>query len=190
MKHWYVLHSKPNAEYQLTTALQERGIQSYLPQIEVREAKRGRKRKPFFPCYLFAKINFEEVGLSLIQWTPGLRRIVAFDGQPVPLDDEVIALIQHKLEEANLTDEQVTHPFQPGDPVRITEGPLQGLQAIFEGPTTAAERVQVLLNFLGQVSRAQVPVTALEKTDRDAVPSPPKRPRRTRGQGRRINFFA
>lgn len=190
MKQWYVLHSRPNAEYQLTTALWERGIQTYLPEIEVRKTKGGRKRKPFFPCYLFAKINFEEISFSQIQWTPGLRRIVAFDGQPVPLDDEVIALIQRKLEEGNLTDGQVPHPFQSGDTVRITEGPLQGLQAIFEGPTTAAERVQVLLTFLGQVSRAQVPVTALEKTDPDAAPSPPKRPRRTRGRGRRINSSA
>lgn len=190
MKQWYVLHSKPNAEYQLATALQERDIQTYLPEIEIRKAKKGRKRKPFFPCYLFAKINFEEIGFSQIQWTPGLRRVVAFDGQPVSLDDEVIALIQHKLEEDNLTDGQLDHPFQPGDTVRITEGPLQGLLAIFEGPTTAAERVQVLLTFLGQASRAQVPVTSLEKTEADAAPPPPKRPRRTRGRGRRINSSA
>jgi transcriptional antiterminator RfaH len=186
MEQWYTLYTKPNAEYQVVTALHKRGIQTYLPEIEIVKDGRGRDRKPFFPCYLFIKADLRVVGLSRVRWTPGLRRIVAFDDWPVPLSDEVINLIRHKLGEINAAGGQPVHNFRPGDPVRITDGPLQSMLAIFEGPTTPTERVQVLLTFLGHARRASVPVTDLEKAPSGAEVSMPKRPRRTRGRGRRV----
>jgi transcription elongation factor/antiterminator RfaH len=186
MEQWYTLYTKPNAEYQVVTALQKRGIQTYLPEIESVKDRRGRDRKPFFPCYLFIKADLRVVGLSRVRWTPGLRRIVAFDDWPVPLPDEVINLIRRRLSEINTAGGQPRHTFRPGDTVRITDGPLQNMLAIFEGPITPAERVRVLLTFLGHARRMSVPATDLEKAPSDAEVSVPKRPRRTRGQGRRI----
>jgi transcriptional antiterminator RfaH len=185
MEFWYTLYTKPNAEYQVATSLQKRGIQAYLPEIE--SSKSGRKqRKPFFPCYLFIEIDFETVGLSQVQWTPGLRRVVAFDDHPVPLSDGVIDLIRRRLEEMETAESWPAHTFQIGETVRVTDGPLQGLLAIFEGPSAPTQRVQVLLNFLGQVSRAHLPVNDLGKAPPEAQTPLPKRPRRTRGHGRRI----
>jgi transcriptional antiterminator RfaH len=190
MEQWYTVHTKPNAEYQVATTFDYRGIETYLPEIEVPKAQQGRKRKPFFPCYLFIKADFEAVGLSYLQGTPGLRRIVAFDDQPIPLADEIIDLIRDNLEVINAAGGQPRHSFQPGDPVRITEGPLEGILAIFEGPTAPADRVQVLLTFLGQVSRVRVPVTYLEKASPPVESPITSRPRRTRGRGRWINYQA
>jgi len=185
MEFWYTLYTKPNAEYQVATSLQKRGIQAYLPEVE--SPKTGQEqRKPFFPCYLFIEIDFETVGLSQVQWTPGLRRVVAFDDRPVPLSGEVIDLIRHRLEETKTVESGPAHTFQIGETVRVADGPLQGLLAIFEGPSAPTQRVQVLLNFLGQVSRAHVPIRDLEKAPPEAQAPPPKRPRRTRGHGRRI----
>jgi transcriptional antiterminator RfaH len=186
MEHWYTLYTKPNAEYQVMDSLQKRGVQTYLPEIESHRTPAGRKKKPFFPCYLFIKVDFDRVGLSRVQWTPGLRRIVAFDSRPVPLPDEVIDLIRSKLGETDATGDSSAHTFHQGDRLRVTEGPLQGMLAIFEGPSTAAQRVRVLLDILGHASRAWIPVTGLEKAPPDAEAPAPKRPRRTRGRGRRI----
>ena len=189
MKHWYVLHSKPNAEYQVAGALQGRGIQTYLPEIGTYKARPGCKGRPFFPCYLFARVDFREIGVSQLRWIPGLHRIVAFDDHPMPVSDEAIDLIRDRLEGLNARGGRPIHPFRPGDAVRITQGPLQGMLAVFEKPTTPAERVQVLLAFLGRASRTWVPVTQLERAPAGAevpTPKPPGRPRRTRGGGRRI----
>lgn len=187
MEQWYTLHTKPNAEYQVVSALEQRGVHTYLPEIEVPKSRKKRKKKPFFPCYLFSKIDFETVGISRVRWTPGLRRIVSFDDQPVPTPDEVIELIQSKLGQIEAAGGWPQHPFKPGDTVRITDGPFQEMLAIFEGPTTPSERVHVLLNFLGHASRVQVNPTNLEKAPPGANAPQPKRPRRTRGRGRRIN---
>ena len=186
MEHWHALYTKPHAEYQVATSLQRRGIQTFLPEIDSPQAPPGREREPFFPCYLFIRLDFEVAGLSSVRWTPGLRRIVAFDDQPVPVPDEVIDLIVAELDEIEAGGGWPAHTFQPGDTVRITDGPLQGMLAIFEGPTTPAERVRVLLTILGHASRVQVGVADMEKAPPGLEAPVPKRPRRTRGRGRWI----
>ena len=187
MEQWYTLYTKPNAEYQVAVALQQRDIQTYLPEIEVVKARRGRKHAPFFPCYLFARVDFTLTKLSSVQWTPGLRRVVSFGGRPVPLPEAIIDLIRGKLGEIEAAGGRPVHPFKPGDTVRITEGPFRDMLAIFEGPTRPAQRVQVLLSILGHASRTQVDPDDLEKASPGAEAPMPKRPRRTRGRGRRLN---
>ena len=189
MEHWYTLHTKPNAEYQVIAALQQREIETYLPEIVTPTANKGKRNQPFFPCYLFVRIDFELVGFSTMQWTPGLRRIVAFDEQPLPLPDEVIELIREGADRLQAGGGGLPqHNFKPGDTVRIKAGPFQDMLAIFAGPTTPAQRVQVLLEILGHARRVKVAVTDLEKTEPQAATAPPKRPRGTRGGGRRIMY--
>jgi transcription elongation factor/antiterminator RfaH len=186
MEQWYTLHTKPNAEYQVITALKQRDIETYLPEIGTPTANKGKCKLPFFPCYLFARIDFELVGFSKVQWTPGLRRIVAFDEQPFPLRDELIELIHQYVDHLRTTGSLPQHNFNPGDTVRIKEGPFQDMLAIFAGPTTPAQRVQVLLEILGEARRLKLAVTDLEKAPVEAEISVTKRPRRTRGRGRWI----
>jgi transcriptional antiterminator RfaH len=182
MEQWYTLHTKPRAEYHVVKELAQRQIYTYLPE-ELSQTPRG--RKPFFPCYLFAKIDFALVSFSSVQWTPGLRRVVAFDDQPVPLADEIIDMIRHSISQMEATGGWLVPSFKPGDTVRIKSGPFQDMLAIFAGPTTPTQRVQVLLNFLGHASRVQVDITDLEEVNPGVEMPPLKRLRGTRGQGRK-----
>jgi transcriptional antiterminator RfaH len=190
MEHWYTLHAKTNAEYYVATALAQRGLEAYLPEIEMTKPSGEIQSVPFFPSYLFVKVDFQEVALSQIEWTPGLNRIVGFGDQPVPVAEEVIALIGHNLARQGPNLDQAGLDLEPGDPVRITNGPFQDLIGIFAGSVSPKERVEVLLSVLG-TSRVQVAVTDLEKVAKPQStarpgPAPAKRARRTRGRGRRI----
>ena len=186
MEQWYTFHSKPNAEYQVMLALQKQGIQTYLPEIKIAKTTSRCSIKPFFPCYLFGKVDFEYVSISQIQWTPGLRRIITFDNYPAPISNELIELIQTKLSELELEPAKPAHSFKKGDTVKIIDGPFQNMLAIFDGPVTAAERVQVLLNILGQASRVHIEVSQLKEILSPPDDTPFKQRRRTRGRGRRI----
>ncbi|MFN8454758.1 MAG: transcription termination/antitermination NusG family protein [Anaerolineae bacterium] len=190
MKRWYALYTKPNAEYQVATALQRQALEIYLPEIKDPKSSQGRQSIPFFPCYLFLKVDFEAVGLSQVQWIPGLRRVLTFGDQPAPVSNTVIDLIQHKLGEIKANGDRPIHTFKPGDTVRITDGPFQDILAIFEGSTTPSQRVQVLLNILGHPSRMQINVTDLEKAALDAETPAPGYLRRTRGRGRHFKQTA
>jgi transcription elongation factor/antiterminator RfaH len=184
MEAWYTLHSKPNAEYQVATTLMQHGIETYLPEIEVAKKQGRRHKKPFFPCYLFCLIDLKTVDLGNVRWVPGLRRIVTFDDQPIPVPDEVIDLVRYKLGEIETRGGFPNHSFKRGQMVRITQGAFQGMVAIFDEPTSPSERVQVLLDILGGTNRVQVKVADLETASAQAGSPTPKRPRRMRGRGR------
>jgi len=180
MEQWYALHTKPNSEYRVASALQQRQIEVYLP-----EACHKHKTAPFFPCYLFMRIDLKQVNPSQWQWTPGLLRVIAFGGKPVPLSDEIINFIRQSVEKVRTADCH-TYGFEPGDTVRIKEGPLEGMLAIFDGPTRPNQRVQVLLAILGGVGRVRIDAAELEKVSSQVETPTPGRLRRTRGRGRRI----
>jgi transcription antitermination factor NusG len=113
--------------------------------------------------------------------------VIALDDKPVPLGDEMINLIRRKVERLNPAGGWTNAAFQPGETVRIKDGPLTGILAVFDGPSKPSERVRVLLDFLGRTARARVPVGSLEKVQSRAYLPATKRPRRTRGKGRRLD---
>ena len=161
--------------------LDERGIEVYLPLVKRQWRGKWRER-PFFPNYLFARFSLDEVGYSAIAWTPGLRSLVAFGSKPATVPDEAVALVRQGLQKITVQGGMPSHGFRLGDELRFISGPLQGLHAVFEGPLTPSERVRVLIQFLGQANRAEVPVSDLEpvrETDSKLWQG-----RRSRGRGR------
>jgi transcriptional antiterminator RfaH len=163
MERWYALYTKPKMEHQVSTLLDKKGIQTYLPLVEVPDKKRqGWVKQPFFPCYLFARADLDVVGQGMLAWTPGLRRLVGFGGEPAVVADDIIAVLQKRLAEKRgrrLLDER----FRPGERVVITTEPFQGFEAVFDQTLSASGRVRVLVNFLGRQTACEVEIDALEK---------------------------
>lgn len=160
MEHWYTLYTKPHKEQQVSNFLESKGFETYLPLIQVR--KRGREKSvPFFSCYLFVRVGPSN-GLSALRWTPGLRRIVSFGGQPTLVDEHVISFIKQ-----HLTDIQepgyTAYRFKRGDRVAITSGPLRDLEGIFDQKLSSRDRAQILVDFLGRWTRCEVEIDYLEK---------------------------
>ena len=76
MKRWYALYTKPHKERQVCTLLEGQSIEVFLPTAQRKIRRRDRpERVVFFPCYLFAHIDFRTVPQSSIEWMPGMRRI-------------------------------------------------------------------------------------------------------------------
>ena len=191
MKQWYTLYTKPNSEYIVAKNLEEKGVDIFLPEIESAKSSSGSHSTPLFPSYLFAHVDLETKAFSRIQWTPGLRRVIMFEGKPVPMPEKVIRELKAKVQEMNLFRKGELNPFRKGDPVRVKEGPFQDMMAIFDRPTSSKKRVQILLDVLGRLSRVQIDIGDLEavseQQEHNNPEKPPKRPRRTRGKGRYIN---
>lgn len=160
MKRWYTLFTKPRREYQVSEILSEKGMETFVPTVLMR--CRGRLvERPFFPRYMFVRVDFNEVGLSQVQWTPGLTRIVSFGGGPSPVPEEIIDHLRMRLEQIN--EGGTFSPFKPGDRVRIKSGPLRDLEAVFDEHLSSQDRVRILINILGRITRAEISVDAIER---------------------------
>ena len=179
---WFVVHARPWKELLAASLLEEADLQVFLPQV--RQQRRGQmQRAPLFPGYFFVRPRGEGVEFGAINHTPGVIRVVAFGEKPQPLSAAVVEAIRQQVEALEDQGGLPQHPYKPGDPVRVTAGPLEGLEAVFVGPMKPTQRVQVLLEFLGRQQQVEVDVGALEQS---SAPQPVKRERRTRGKGRRI----
>jgi transcription elongation factor/antiterminator RfaH len=161
VEHWYALYTKPKKEHQVNTFLQGQGIETYLPTVERKVRRRDRPdRVVYFPCYLFARLDFEVTPRSSIDWMPGIRRIVSSGEQPLAVADELIHTIRRRLEGV----EKVGYGnFQKGDRVRITSGPLRDLDAVFDQNLSSADRVRILLDVMGRMTPVEIDYTQIQK---------------------------
>ena len=177
------MHTKLHAERKVALALQRNDIEAFLP--EMWSEHKGRS-VALFPCYLFTRIDLEEEGVARLRWEPGVRHIVSYGDRPVPVPDEAIDLIRRNLENKGAVEHAARVYFKKGEIVRIRRGPFAELLAIFDGPSTPTRRVEVLIEFLGRLSQVRVDVDNLEAVTEEVQAPSVKRPRRTRGRGRRI----
>jgi transcriptional antiterminator RfaH len=180
---WYVVYCQPFKEWLVAAALEARlGLQVYIP--EVKRRFRGKIQcTPFFPRYLFVAVDLREVPLSSINAVPNVLRLLVVDELPQPVPPAIVDGIRQQVDTLNVMGGLPDHGFYPGQAVWIKQGPLRGMEAAFLGPMKPSERVQVLLEFLGQLREVEIDADALDSTT--VVPST-NMERRSRGSGRRI----
>lgn len=150
-ENWYVLRVKPHKDRAVNEQLHSWDIQTYLPLVRVKPKNpRAAKYKPYFPGYLFIYADLEVVGTNTLNWMPGTMGLVSFDGKPATVPEKLISELKERLAEIEAAGGLVMSELEPGDKVRIVEGPLAGYEAIFDMTLPGKERVQVLLTFLSQ----------------------------------------
>jgi transcriptional antiterminator RfaH len=146
---WYALHSKPGKESFLSEQLNLREIECYFPYIRVQPVNpRARKLKPYFPGYVFARLDLEQTGPSTLQWIPGAVGIVSFDGIPSHVPESLINAIRRHVDEINAAGREHLAGLKPGETVLIQGGPFEGYEAILDARLPGSERVRVLLKLL------------------------------------------
>ena len=154
MSHWYALYTKPRKEHQVNALLEELGVETYLPSVRRKVRRRDRPdRVVYFPCYLFARLDFDATPRSSIDWMPGIRRIIGDGEQPTVVADEIVGLIRRRLEGKEDVD---LGGFREGDRLRITSGPLRDLEALFDQPLSAKDRVRILLVVMGRMTAVDI----------------------------------
>lgn len=148
---WYVVRTKPHQEAVAESSLLRGGIEAICPRIQERRVIRRKPQQvisPLFPGYLFARSS--RTGLRMIQYARGVRELVSFGAGPVIVSPEVMEEIFRRLQRGIVVPEPTT--FTRGSVVWITEGPLKGLEAVFERELPGRQRAMLLLKMLtGQV---------------------------------------
>lgn len=153
---WYVVYSKPQKEEFAEYGLQRKGIEVFLPKLLFPESLKKRKRiVPLFPSYLFTRLRSLEQYHGVL-WTPGVKRIVSFNGTPAPLDERVVFF----LKEEGAADGTIAarSDLRKGQEVQITGGPFEGLVGIIQEPPGANGRVNILMQLLSRQVKVDVPL--------------------------------
>ncbi len=149
---WYVVRTKPHQEAVAESSLLRGGIEAVCPRIKERRVIRRKIQLvigPLFPGYLFAKSHPSQ--WRMIQYARGVRQLVSFGAGPVIVSPEIMEEIFRRLQRGVVVPEPTT--FTRGSVVRITEGPLQGIEAVFERELSGQQRAMLLLKMLASQVR-------------------------------------
>ena len=129
---WYALYTRSHCEQLVCDQLTARGFHLFLPRFDVWSQRAGKQRLisvPMFPGYLFLRHAMDKMSYIDVCKARGLVRILGerWDRLSVVPDAEIEA-IQRVLDTPMPI---VRHPYLgEGQRVRITRGPLKGVEGI------------------------------------------------------------
>ena len=159
---WFCLRTQRKREHIAAACLRR------LSEVEV-FCPRVRFRKPttrglvwfvecMFPGYLFARFDFAAYHRRIGQ-RPGVSGFVQFGERFALLPDALINEIRTRTGPDELV--EVAQALEPGQSVRIVQGPFQGLEALVTRVISARERVEILIEWMGRTLHAEAGVADL-----------------------------
>jgi transcriptional antiterminator RfaH len=159
---WYVVNTKPNHERQAEQNLRRMGVECFLPLLQEEKNVRRQIRtviSPLFPGYLFVRINLSEHYRTVV-YARGVRKMVEFGSIPVDVDTAIINEIRFRVNsEGHLL--KKSDEMSSGQLVRIKDGPLAGLEAIFMQEMSGRQRAMVLLQALTLQARVVLDISQI-----------------------------
>jgi len=160
---WHAVHTKPNQESLATASLQRLGVETFSPKLKQTKLVRRRRQeviRPLFPGYLFARFD-GNTRYRAVNYAAGVQRVVAWGTEPAIVDDHLIVSIRSRLQNGCVVISPP--PFVAGQTIRITEGPLQGLEAVFEQELSDQQRIIVLLKTLAYKAKVVIDRGSVEQ---------------------------
>jgi transcription termination/antitermination protein NusG len=166
-KQWFVLHTLSGHEQKVQSNIASRVVQEemedyigeiLIPTENVSQVKEGVKKivkRKFFPGYVLANVAlYDEKKIliaetwSFIQETPSVIGFIGGEA-PVPLRDDEVDNILNQVEEKK---EKVTPKiqFEPGETVRITDGPFLNFNGVIEEVDPTRGKLKVSVSIFGR----------------------------------------
>lgn len=162
---WYCVHTKPAKEALVERYLcEEHKLEVYFPRLRrMRTIRRVRRVaiEPLFPRYLFCRFDFAE-NYRAVRYGRDIIGLVSSGEKPTHVSDATIEQLKDWANENGDLFEMSPEEIAPGDTVKIVEGPMQGLEAIFLEETGQGERVSILLEMMNAEAQAQIDRSQIE----------------------------
>lgn len=173
--HWYVVHAYSNYEYKVKASLEERiareGLQEKFGEIlvpteevvEIREGSKRRSERKFFPGYVLVQMEMDDDTWHLVKEVP---KVLGFIGgttdRPAPISENEANSILNRVQEG------VDKPrpkvlFEPGEVVRVTDGPFNDFNGVVENVNYEKSKVRVAVQILGRSTPVELEFDQVEK---------------------------
>jgi transcriptional antiterminator NusG len=172
---WYVVHAYSNFEHKVKESLIERvrraGLQDKFGEIlvpteevvEMRDGQRRKSERKFFPGYVLVQMEMDDETWHLVKEVP---KVLGFIGgssdKPAAISDKEAQAILNRVQEG------VDKPrpkvlFEPGEVVRVTEGPFNDFSGVVENVNYEKSKVRVAVQILGRSTPVELDFSQVEK---------------------------
>lgn len=152
---WYCVETHARAELAAEQDLTDAGFDAFCPierRVVVRRGKRETVDRPFFPRYLFVRLDLADPAWRNAAHCEGVRRIFGRPERPTPLPEGAVEawLVRTREGAVDGTPQALRlAAIQVGARVRLIEGPLANVEAIVQ--MSDERRVELLHTALGLI---------------------------------------
>jgi transcriptional antiterminator NusG len=175
-KRWYVVHAYSGFEATVKRSLEERieraGVQELfgdilVPTEEVVEMRGGTQRRSerkFFPGYVLVQMEMTDEAWHLVKDVPKVMGFIGGTGdRPAPITDREADQILNRMQDG------VDKPkpkvlFEPGEIVRVTDGPFNDFNGSVEEVDYEKSRLKVSVSIFGRSTPVDLEFGQVEKT--------------------------
>ena len=172
---WFVVHAYSNYEHKVKSSLIERvrraGLENKFGEIlvpteevvEMREGQRRKSERKFFPGYVLVQMEMDDETWHLVKEVP---KVLGFIGgssdRPAPITEREAQAILNRVQEG------VDKPrpkilFEPGEVVRVTDGPFNDFSGVVENVNYEKSKVRVAVQILGRSTPVELDFSQVEK---------------------------
>lgn len=173
-KKWYIVHTYSGHENKAKLTLLERvkthNLTDYfgdvlVPTESVTENVKGQRRtttRKFFPGYMFVQMVLDDRTFHLVKNTP---KITGFLGgmKPTPVPEREITGVQTNMTEGKGGKAKVRVSFEPGESVRVVDGPFANFSAKVEEVKADKQKLKVSLSMFGRTTSVELDFAQVEK---------------------------
>lgn len=178
---WYVLHTLTGQEYKVQESIRRRIKQEemtelvgdvVIPTEKVSEVKKGVKStttRKFFPGYVLVNMalydeqkQLREKAWYFIRETQGIIGFVGGE-RPVPLRPEEVDVIFHQVEEKKESVKPKVN-FEPGETVKITDGPFLNFSGTVEEVDPDRGKLKVSVAIFGRSAPVELEYWQVERS--------------------------
>ncbi|HSH49612.1 MAG TPA: transcription termination/antitermination protein NusG [Halomonas sp.] len=174
-KRWYVIHAYSGFEKQVMRSLIERvkmhGMEDRFGEIlvpteevvEVRDGKRRKSERKFYPGYVLVEMEMADETWHLVNETP---RVMGFIGgtkeKPAPISPSEADAILSRVREG-VDKPRPKTVFEPGQSVRVVDGPFADFSGVVEEVNYDKSRLQVSVLIFGRSTPVELEFAQVEK---------------------------
>lgn len=174
-KKWYVVNTYSGHEAKVKEKLdmrinsmdmQENIFRVIVPErkeVEIKDGKEKEKLKKLFPGYVLVEMIMSDESWYIVRNTPGVTGFLGSSGKgakPVPLYDEEVERI---FKEIGYNENVVVADYEPGDNVKIVDGPFKMLQGKIIDVDKEAGKANVSIDLFGQETNVELELTQFTK---------------------------
>ena len=172
---WYVVQAFSGYEQKVKGMLEERiireGLESKFGEVlvpteeivEMRAGQQRRSERKFFPGYVLVEVEMDDESWHLVKNTP---RVMGFIGgtadRPAPITEKEANEILQRVEDS--TDKPKPKVlFEPGEVIRVCDGPFADFNGVVEKVDYEKNRVRVSVLIFGRSTPVDLEFSQVEK---------------------------
>lgn len=174
VKRWYVVHVYSGFEAKVKRSLEERiansPLQEYFGEIivptetvvELVKGERKESSRKFYPGYILVQMALTDQTWHLVKDTGKVTGFLGGRDKPSPISDAEVDQILRRME-AGKQKPQPKYHFEPGDEIRVIDGPFTNFNGTVEEVNPEKGKIKVFVSIFGRSTPVELEFVQVTK---------------------------